>query len=178
MSVNLDTYIQRIQLEEDLFSKARLLEFLVRKKGFKIKLIAQYLELSSSYVCNLLRILKLPELIRDGYYSKVVSMTHLCILARLHTEMDMIALYEEILSKNLSTYQLEERVRTILHHIDTTGDQVDDRVPEAIKKALHERYEGADVKIVQTRIKAKISIEVKGNLHETSKFLEAFKDTL
>jgi ParB family transcriptional regulator, chromosome partitioning protein len=178
MSVNLDEYIQRVQLEEDIFSKARLLEFLVRKKGFKINLIAQYLELSSSYVCNLLRILKLPELIRDGYYSKVVTMTHLCILARLHNETDMISLYEEILSKNLSTYQLEERVRTILHHIDTTGDQVDDTVKEAIERALHEKYAGVNVRIVQTRIKAKISIELKGNLHETSHFLEAFKDSL
>lgn len=178
MSVNLDEYIQRIQLEEDIFSKARLLEFLVYKKGFKIKLIAQYLELSSSYVCNLLRLLKLPELIRDGYYSKMVSMTHLCVLARLQSEKDMIAVYEETLSKNLSTYQLEERVRLNLHNIDTKGEQADKAVTDTIVSKLQETFSDVQVKVVQTRIKAKIILELKGNLEQTTAFLNTFKDSL
>lgn len=178
MSVNLDEYIQRIQLEEDIFSKARLLEFLVHKKGFKIKLIAQYLELSSSYICNLLRLLKLPELIRDGYYSHMVTMTHLCVLARLHNEKDMIAVYEETLSKSLSTYQLEERVRQILHNIDTTGNQADSTVKEGIINSLQEKYTGLQVKVVQTRIKTKVILELKGNLEQTTSFLLEFKDSL
>lgn len=176
MSVNLDEYIQRIQLEDDLFSKARLLEFLVRKKGYSIKSIAQYLGLSSSYICNLLRILKTPELIRDGYYAELISMTHLSVLSRLNNEADMVAVYEEILAQNLSTTDLEEKVRDILHGIKTEGEFLDDDTRQQIKQKFESIDERINAKIVQTRIKAKIILEVKGNLTETSDILRKVLD--
>jgi ParB family chromosome partitioning protein len=178
MPVNLDEYIQRIQLEEDLFSKAHLLEFLVRKKGYSIKQIAQYLGLSSSYICNLLRMLKLPELIRDGYYAKLISMTHLSVLSRLSDEKDMVKVYEEILSHDLSTLELEERVREILHNIQTDGEHIDAKLKEQIIARIHDIDPDIQAKVIQTRIKAKIILELKGSLAQTSKILKKVSGSL
>lgn len=172
MSVNLEDYILRIKNEPDIFNKALLLQHLSKEKRYKIKTLAKHLQVSSSYVCNLLRILKLPEMVRDGYYGKLVTPTHLFVLSRLHDHKDMIEVYEEILSHAYSTTELEARIREKLHGVDTKGRHASPDVTEA----LIEKYKGIDdritTKVVQTRVKAKVIIEVKDNLEETTKILE------
>lgn len=168
MSVNFHEYIQRISEEQDIFSKARLLEFLTKGKRYKVKDVAEHLGLSSSYICNLLRILKLPELIRDGYYTQLVSPTHLFVLSRLKTQDDMIMVYEEILSQSMSTTQLEARVREVLYGLKTEGKHLDAEVIKDVEDMFLDLNKSMNVNIIQTRVKAKITLEIPGSLKETS----------
>lgn len=173
MSVNLDPYIDRIQNQKDIFRKATTMHFLMKEENMIGRDIARMLNVSPAYVSNHIRLLKLPELVRDGYYSKVVTPTHLFILSRLHNEEDMRQVYEEILAKDLSTAELEDRVREKLHSIKTEGKYASSAVHKDILRFIQDIDPEATVRIVQTRIKTRIIIERKGKVLETSRFLRA-----
>lgn len=172
MDLDLDAYISRIQREDDIFAKAQLFHILIDEYGVPIKEIARHLKLSSSYVCNIIRILKLPDLVRDGYYSGLVSPTHLFIIARLKNETDIINMYELVLQQNFSTNALEEQVRSVLYNISSDGEHI----PLPIKNKLEHALEAIDpsvrVKVIQSRIRAKIIIEMDGGLKHTSPIIE------
>ena len=107
--------IETIRNEPDVFVKARLIKHLIQEKDIKTSEIAQKLSVDPSYVSNLLRILNLPEIIVDGYYSHVLSLSHLMVLSRLKEPDDMIPLYEQILTETMSVGKLEEVVREKLY---------------------------------------------------------------
>ncbi len=172
MDLDLSSYIRRIQQEDDVFIKATLLRILTGEYGVSIKSIAQQLKLSPSYVCNVLRILKLPDLVRDGYYSGLVSPTHLFIISRLHKEKDVIEVYEEILQQNLTTNVLEEKVRERLYNIESDGEHISERVKNSLVDSLHTIDPALKVKVIQSRIRAKVVIELSGGLKHSTLVLE------
>lgn len=177
MPVNFDEHIERIQSEKDLFVKAQLIESLIKDEGYTIRHVAQALGISSSYICNLFRMLTLPELVRDGYYMRHITMSHLSILSRLHNPKEVIALYEEILQNSISTTELEVRVREILHKIESKGSFLDEKTMQA----LVEKFESIDgriqARVIQSRIRGKIIIEMKGDLLETTKVFKKVLDS-
>ncbi|OGK30155.1 hypothetical protein A3B02_01680 [Candidatus Roizmanbacteria bacterium RIFCSPLOWO2_01_FULL_42_14] len=172
MDPELDASITRFQHEQDIFAKAKILHFLVKEKRYPMKFVASRISLSSSYICNLLRILKLPDLVKDGYYSGQISPTHLFILARLKDQESMIRTYEEVLQGDYSTIRLEERVREQLYHIETKGVYATSTLVTALQKKFMLLDESIKVKIIQSRVRAKIIIEMQGNLDDTTKILK------
>ncbi len=173
-----DDYKERIRLikaENDPFKKAEMLSKLHREDDIKVKDIAKDLSVSPSYVCNYQRLLRIPFLIRDGYYSEMISTTHLFVIARLASEEDMISVYEETLEKALPTQLTEELVRTRLHGIKGKGEYLSHDHIQEITEAIQSIHDDMHVKIVQTRLRAKVIIETKGNLEETSAVLNAIK---
>lgn len=178
MDVDLDAYISRIQREDDIFAKGQLFHILIDEYNVPIKEIARQLKLSSSYVCNIIRIMKLPDLVRDGYYSGLVSPTHLFIIARLKNEKDIIDLYDMVLQQNLSTSALEELVRSTLYNISSDGEHISESTKSNFREALEKINPHLRVKIIQSRIRAKIVIEMDGGLKETSPILEKIASQL
>ena len=178
MTLDLDSYILHIQHENDIFAKAQLLDTLIKQHHVPIKDIALRLKLSSSYVCNVVRILKLPDLVRDGYYSGLVTPTHLFIIARLHTEKDCIDMYEMVLQQNMSTSALEEHVRSVLYNVSSEGRHVSDVTKNVLTTALQRLDGRLKVKIIQSRIRAKIVIEMPGGLVESSQVIEKLAEKL
>jgi hypothetical protein len=85
MSPDVDPVIEQIKSETNFITKAKLLRFLTVDKEIKIKDISQRLSMKESYVCHILRLNKLNDMIVDGYYSKLISISHLFIISRLHT---------------------------------------------------------------------------------------------
>lgn len=178
MDENFSPYIEQIKSEPNIFNKAKLLQFLNVDKQIRINQLARALSVHPSYVCHLLRLLRLPELIIDGYYGKAISMGHLFILSRLKDQESMIKLYEQILAQNLTVLQVEGRVREILYGVKTTGD----RLSEETKKKLINRVEKIDpsikVTMVQTRIRATVEVSIKGSLSKTSEILKKIADSI
>lgn len=95
MKEDVTEVIERIKLTNDIFEKGRLLKFLMKEKDFRMKDIAELLEIKPSYISHYLRLNKLPEIIIDGYYSNQVSASHLFIIARLHDYVTMMTVYEQ-----------------------------------------------------------------------------------
>lgn len=163
--------LDEIQQETDCFRKAKLIHKLNRDYEVPIKKIAELLHLKSSYVCHIIRLNRLPEIIIDGYYAKLITLSHLFIISRLKDKKKMADLYEKILSESLTVLQTDYRVREILHGVVTEGQYLtkDDRA--FIAAAIAGSRKDIGVTLIQSRIKSKLVIEVKGNLEKTSKTL-------
>ncbi len=161
--------LKKIKEDKDIFQKSRLLEYLVREKNFRIIDLARKIGYKSSYICHLLRLKKIPEVLVDGYYSKSISSSHVFILSRLNDKKQMIELYEKILGENFTVNQTENEVRNYLYQVKSIGKYIKREEVEALTKKIKQKYPGFDIKIMQSKIKGKIIFELKGNLETSSK---------
>ncbi|MEZ5014881.1 MAG: ParB/RepB/Spo0J family partition protein [Chitinophagales bacterium] len=73
--------------------------------------LAERLGKSRSSVTNFLRLLKLPPDIQRGLKEKTVSMGHARALIALEDPIAQLAVYKEMVQKNLSVREVEELVR-------------------------------------------------------------------
>ncbi|MFZ2026497.1 MAG: hypothetical protein WAV30_04385 [Microgenomates group bacterium] len=166
-------YIDQIKNTTDYFAKAKLITFLVRQKKMKVKDLASALSIKPSYLCHIMRLSKLSEIIMDGYYSELISMSHLFVISLLHSEEDIMEVYEMVLRDSLTVLQTEELVRTKLHGVSSEGEYIQDVVLDRVRSKLKDTFK-ADAKIVQTRIKTKVIIEWKGSRGDRKKDVERF----
>lgn len=163
---------EQILSSKNIITQARLMQYLREQQNCRIADLSKMLEMDAAYICNLIRVLKLPTLIIDGYYNKNVSISHLIVISRVKDQQNQIKLYEKILSDNLSVRQTEDLVRQILYGVDTTGKRIEKKFLNRLEKKLSLIDEDLDIKITQTQIKAKVTIIKKGSLQTTSKFLQ------
>ncbi len=170
-----ESLIEQIKNESDPFVKAKLLRKAINDFGFKEKQIAQSLGIKPSYLCHFLRLNKLPALLIDGFYNQNITLSHLLVISRLKTNEQMISVYEKVLSQSLTVNQTEELVRETLYQIKSEGDRISKEEKESYLKNLPQDIK---LKIIQTRIKGKIIIEVKGSLKKTTFWLKKILDKL
>ena len=164
--------IERLRLTDDVFEKGRIIKYLMKEKGLRMKDIGELLEIQPSYLAHFLRLNKLPEIIIDGYYAKQVSASHLFIIARLHDYVTMMTVYEKVLSENLTSPQTENVVRELLYDVKAEGERLTDDEVDRFERLISRKL-GTDVdfKITQTRVKGKFELGKKGNLADTTKML-------
>lgn len=174
MDLDLQKIIDQIKDSDDYFEKAKLLEFLVREKQVPVKDLGRYLSLKPSHVCHILRLNRLPEMIIDGYYSKLVTISHLFILSRVKDKEKVLEIYEKILGQGLTVLQTEYLVRDALYGIETDGNRVSQEDFKNLSSLITDGIKKADVKLVQSRIKTKLIIEIKGSLKQGGEFLRNF----
>lgn len=166
--------IQQIKEEKDYFKKSQLLYMLQKERNLPIKYISELLQMKASYICHIIRLNKLPDLVIDAYYSNLLSISHLFVIARLKTESQMIDIYEKALSDNLSVYQTEGLVREALHNVtDDGGEHLSKDEISKFVSAVKNQSSSVAAQIVQTRIKGKVILEIKGNVKHTSMILRA-----
>jgi len=165
--------IDQIKKETDYFAKARLISFLVKQKQIRIKDLASSLQMKPSYLCHIMRLNKLSEVVMDGYYSKLITISHLFVLSLLKSEEDILSIYEMVLRDSLTVIQTEELVREKLHHVSSEGEYV---TKEEIAKAGQEaltQYESS-MKCIQTRVKTKILFEWSGSREKRRQHVQSF----
>jgi hypothetical protein len=163
--------IDEIKQSDDFFQKAKLIQFLQKEKKLTTKALSDALRIKPSYFCHIARLNKLPEMVIDGYYSQLISISHLFIIARLKELDHMRAVYEKTLAQNLTVLQTEELVREYLYHLKAGGDHIEKDRLEHLVRGVEQKQKGVSVKVLQTRIKAKVVLEIKGNLQKTSQAL-------
>lgn len=169
--------IEKIRKEKDIFKKAKAIQFLTHEKEIPLVKISELLHEQSSHLSNILRLLTLPDLVRDSYYSKILSLTHLLILSRLSGEAVIVA-YEEILSNNLTVQQTEKIVREKLYDVRTQGDKISLSTQEKLIEELKEIDPSINVSIIQTQIQGKLTLTLKGNRKMTKEFFERLQEKL
>lgn len=167
-----DSQIDLIKNEEDIFKKAKLIIELIGQDLVKQNELAKKLNVKESYLSHLKRILKLPEIVIDGYYSKTLSPSHLMVLSRLKNEQDMIYLYEKVLAENLNVQQLETEIRSILFNINDDKKALTKEEKEKIEHFFKRIDSNCKVKVIQTRISAKVIISLSGSSKKTTETLK------
>lgn len=178
MNNDVEKIIDQIRTNKDYFHKAKLLKFLVHDKEIPIKDLSGYLSLKPSYICHILRLNKLPEVIIDGYYSKLVTISHLFIISRLKDQEKMFEVYEKMLGNNLTVLQTEYLIRKENYNVETEGDRIGDDEISSLESSIRKESKDVVVKLIQSRIKSKLIIEVMGNQKKTSEFLRNLMNKL
>ena len=168
----------QIKEEKDVFVKARLIEDLIKKKQIRIVDIAKQINIKPSYICHLLRLNRLPTMVIDGYYSKLISLSHLFVISRIKDRDKIVYLYEKILAENLTVASTEEKVRQIIYQIETKGTRLEKEELTKIINKLKHKWSISNFKLIQTRIRSKLIIEIKGDLEETSYKIKNILDKL
>lgn len=174
----MEKILKYIEDEKDIFTKAKLIKSAVYQKHIRIIELARFLGKNPSYICHLIRLASLPEMVIDGYYAGLVSISHLFIISRIKDHKKLIAIYEKILKDNYSVQQTEEAVREILYDVKDKGERLKDTDIENLVKKIKTQIENIKIKISQTRIKGKINIEIKGDLETTSSIIKKILEKL
>lgn len=178
MIQDLSSLVNQIKAEKDIFQKYRLIEYLMKEKNLRITDVSNKIGYKPSYICHLIRLKKVPDVVVDGYYSKSISSSHIYVLSRLNDVKQMIDLYEKILSENFTVRQTEMAVREYLYQVKSIGKYINKENVMKLTKKIKEKYPDANVQVIQTRIKGRILIEIKGNLEVSSKTIKHLLEKL
>jgi len=178
MIQDITSLINQIKVDKDIFQKYRLLEYLMKEKKLRIIDLANKIGYKPSYICHLLRLKKIPDVLVDGYYSKTISSSHIYVLSRLNDVKQMINLYEKILGDNYTVKQTETAVREYLYQVKSVGKYISKEISEKFIKKIKEKYPELNIQIVQTRIKGRILMEIKGDLETSSKTIKHLLEKL
>ncbi|MCH2108270.1 MAG: ParB/RepB/Spo0J family partition protein [Polyangiaceae bacterium] len=104
--------IENVQREDlDVIELAEALDRLVREYGYTQDKLAERIGKSRSAIANSLRLLKLPEGLRDKVVTGELSEGHARALLGLPDKVRMIEIGDEVLRRQLSVRQTEELVR-------------------------------------------------------------------
>ena len=178
MIQDITSLLNQIKEDKDIFQKSRLLEYIIKEKNYRIIDLANKIGYKSSYICHLLRLKKIPEVVVDGYYSKSISSSHIFILSRLNDKKQMIELYEKILGNDYTVKQTESAVREYLYKVKSIGKYINKESTEKLTQKIKEKYPELNIQIIQTRIKGKVILELKGDLEKSSKTLKQILEKL
>lgn len=140
---------------------------------------------SPAYVSNTLRLLELPDALKDGLISGVISEGHARALAAIPDTQSMIEAYKIILREGGSVRRAEElarRFKKSMHRSKpsdgfntTTVNESIDSMASEIQKSIGEN---ASVKMRRSRVETAIHIVLKGNPEETEKQIQKIHDSL
>lgn len=94
-------------------ARARVFKKLIDRFGLKTGEIAKRIGKSSSYVSNALRLLSLPEALKDGLVAGFISSGHGRALAAISNKRKMITAYKQVLRQEGTVRMAEALARKI-----------------------------------------------------------------
>ncbi len=164
----MDETVEKIKKETDVFSKAKLIRYLLRDKNYRVIDLAKALSITPAYLCHLNRLNKLPDIVVDGYYSKLVNISTLFIISRVKDQKKLIGIYEKILADSLTIKQTEDLIREELYQVKDKGSYIRRKDKDEMVDRIEKKFLGVEAKISQTRTRTKVILEIKGNLEKSS----------
>ncbi len=180
--------VQRIDLNP--LERAQAYTRLMEEFGLTNAEIAERVSKSPSYISNTIRLLTLPDALKDAVMSGATTEGHVRALAALDDPHLIINTYKEVLKRNLSVRGTEELVRKMRAqqgigpkrgaivtsmHIMSEGL---DRVQNDLITALSKKAEKAQVKCSQTGKRAKIELLIEGDPSKTTPILEDLRQAI
>lgn len=177
--------VQRIDL--NALDRAKGFERLIEEFGLTNADIAKRVGKSTAYVSNTLRLLRLPDALKDGLLSGLITEGHARALAAIDDQTLMVEAYKIVLRESGSVRRAEDLARRMKAHSgqkekkETPPDKpliIDeniDKMAEDIKKALDE-FNNTDkktnIKLTRSQRETKLLIVLKGGLEETEERLQ------
>ena len=152
--------------------------------------ISERVSKSPSYISNTIRLLTLPDALKDALMSGATSEGHARALAALEDPHLIIETYKEVLKKNLSVRGTEELVRrmrakqgidpkkgadVVSMHI--VSEEID-RVQSDLTAALSKKAQKTQVKCSQTGKRIKVEMLIEGDPSQTSPILEDLRQAI
>ena len=180
--------VQRVDLNP--LDRAKGFERLMNEFGLTTSEIAVRIGKSVAYVSNSLRLLSLPDALKDGLLSGLISEGHARALAAIDDSNLMIEAYKIVLKESGSVRRAEELARRMKvksnqevkkadEHVRIVSEEID-RMQEDMEKALVATGNGNgmasirknSVKLIRSRRETRIVFVLKGGLDETENTLQ------
>ncbi len=176
--------VENVQREDlNPVEKAQAYKRLIDEFGLSVTEVAKRVGKSLPYISNSIRLLTLPDAIKDALAAGVITEGHVRPLISIGDHKLMLAAFKRILVEGISVRGAEEVARQVKSEIQQKEPQKKrDKIyipeQEEMAKALKERQGFSDVRFDQSRIAAKIVITVKGREDETGPKLKEIYEKL
>ena len=177
--------VQRVDLNP--LDRAKGFERLMNEFGLTTSEIAVRIGKSVAYVSNSLRLLSLPDALKDGLLSGLISEGHARALAAIDDSNLMIEAYKIILRESGSVRRAEELARRMKvkssqeverpsGHVRIISEEID-KMQADMESALKKSEEGDgvrnnSVKLIRSRRETRVIFVLKGSLEETEQSLQ------
>jgi len=175
--------VENVQREDlNAIERGQAFRRLIEEFGLPVSEIAKRIGKSPSYVSNTIRLLSLPDAIKDGLISGATTEGHARAISSLSDPKLMIDAYKMILSESASVRRTEDLTRRIKQKINKGkvrgivarihSEEVD-KMAEEIGKVLDGK-----ARITQSQVLLRVLIDVRGNLEKTAAALNKIHQRL
>jgi len=170
--------VQRTDLNP--IERAKAFERLIEEFDLSNAEISQRIGKSPAYISNSLKLLSLPDALKDGLISGLITEGHARALASIEDKQAMIDAYKIILKESGSVRRAEDlsrrmRVRTgqkIKDQPSRPAYLVSEAADEMVEKLSAHLGKTAQVKLVRTQRETRILIVFKGTPEDTEEKLQ------
>lgn len=172
--------VQRTDLNP--VDRAKAFDRLINEFNLTTTEIARRIGKSAAFVSNTLRLLTLPDALKDGLLSGLIMEGHARALAAIEDARTMVEAYKIILKESGSVRRAEELARRMkpgLTGVDSaTGraeaapyiaDDVTDQLQQSLQQALGS---AAHVKLTRSRAETRLVIKIKGTPQATEELFQ------
>src|SRR3990167_1956746 len=180
--------VQRIDLNP--LERAQAYKRLMEEFGLTNSEISQRVSKSPPYISNTIRLLTLPDALKDALMSGATTEGHARAMSALEDPRLIIDAYKEVLKRNLSVRGTEELVRRFraksgigpkrsadISSMHIMSEEID-KVQSDLSDALSRKIEKASVKCSQTGKKAKVELMLEGDPTKTTAILEDIRQAI
>jgi ParB family chromosome partitioning protein len=179
--------VQRVDL--NALDRAKGFERLMNEFGLTTSEIAVRIGKSVAYVSNSIRLLSLPDALKDGLLSGLISEGHARALAAIDDQGLMVEAYKIILRESGSVRRAEELARRMKskskQSMDRVGirkdqlrivseelDKMQDEMQNILNTGITEETRKTQIKLIRSRRETRIVMIFKGGLEETEARLQ------
>lgn len=179
--------VQRVDL--NALDRAKGFERLMNEFGLTTSEIAVRIGKSVAYVSNSLRLLTLPDALKDGLLSGLISEGHARALAAIDDPSLMVEAYKIILRESGSVRRAEELARRMkdksnkatgqpgmhketLRIVSEELDKMRDDMEDSLNRTIEEEGKKSHVQLIRTRRETKLVFVFKGGLEDTEDRLQ------
>lgn len=180
--------VQRVDL--NALDRAKGFERLQNEFGLTTSEIAVKIGKSVAYVSNSLRLLTLPDALKDGLLSGLITEGHARALAAIDDHNLMVEAYKIILRESGSVRRAEELARRMKHKseqkpktrapsarvVSKEIDKIQEELKNSLSKLEPKNGENKNtytkVKLARSRRETKLTLVFKGSLDDTKKRLQ------
>ena len=165
--------VENVQREDlNPIERAQAYKRLIDEFGLGTNEVARKVGKSAPTISNTIRLLSLPDAIKDALVAGVITEGHVRPLISLGDQKLMLELFKKILKENSTVRETEELARQEKGQIETKKTRSNVHklwVPELdeMAKKLEEKLAFNKVAISQSRTQAKIAIIIKGDVDVT-----------
>lgn len=174
--------VENVQREDlNPIEKALAYKRLIDEFGLGTNEVAKRVGKSAPAVSNTIRLLSLPDAIKDALVAGVISEGHVRPLVSIGDQKLMLDLFKKILKENSTVRQTEDMARRTKAEVEKKEPRTNQArlwVPELdeMAKNVEKKYDLSRVNVYQSRSIARITIAIKGDVNETTaKVKEIYK---
>lgn len=174
--------VENVQREDlNPIERAQAFQRLIEEFGLQVSEIAKRIGKSESYVSNTMRLMALPDAIKDGLISGAITEGHARAIAGLGEVKLMVDAYKTILAESASVRRAEDLARRLKAQYDKKPVMKIERIHsdelDNMAKDMAQAVNGL-VKITQSKVEARLVFVIRGNLESTSKALKSIHEHL